>query len=219
MIHVSPADEPPGFNQSVRMPGLRAIAELVGDDPEPPRTAGRCFRKVAEHREDIKPREFPTYWVEAIDDLMTAYRRICAYSCFRIHPVTGARSVDHMAPKSRSWDRVYEWGNYRLCSSRLNARKNNFGDVLDPFEVKDGWFVLELFGFQVLPAPELEEAAKQKVLATIDRLGLNKAEFRTCRERDVENYEKGVPFVVLAEESPFVARELRRQGRLRPEDA
>ncbi len=219
MIHVNPADKPPDFDQSVRMPGLRAIAELVGEEPEPPRTAGRRFRKTAERREDIKPQEFPTYWGDAIEDLMTAYRRICAYSCFRIHPVTGARSVDHMAPKSRAWDQVYEWGNYRLCSSRLNARKNNFGDVLDPFEVEDGWFVLELVGFQVVPAPELEEGTKRRVLATIERLGLNEAVFRTSRERDVENYEKGVPFVVLAEESPFVARELRRQERLRPEDA
>ncbi len=33
MIHVNPADEPPGFDQKVRMPGLRAIAELVGEEP------------------------------------------------------------------------------------------------------------------------------------------------------------------------------------------
>ena len=149
---------------------------------------------------------------------MTAYRRICAYSCFRIHPVTGARSVDHMAPKSRAWHRVYEWRNYRLCSSLLNARKNNFGDVLDPFDVEDGWFVLEFVGFQVVPASELDEGTRHQVQATIERLRLNEAAFRTSRERDVDNYEEGVPFDVLLEESPFVAMELRRQGRLRPED-
>ena len=131
MIHVDPADEPPDFDQKVRMPGLRAIAELIGE--EPPRTAGRRLQKVADRRQDISPREFPTYWIEALDDLMTAYQRICAYSCFRIHPVTGARSVDHMAPKSRAWDQVYEWRNYRLSSSLLNARKRDFSTVLDPF--------------------------------------------------------------------------------------
>ncbi|MBT3222842.1 MAG: hypothetical protein HN348_27515, partial [Proteobacteria bacterium] len=90
---------------------------------------------------------------------------------------------------------------------------HNFGDVLDPFEVVDGWFVLELVGFQVLPAPTLDEGTKRQVWDTIERLGLNGANFRSSRERDFNNYEKGVPFAVLIEESPFVAKELARQGR------
>jgi hypothetical protein len=84
---------------------------------------------------------------------MAAYHQICAYSCFRIHPVTGAQSADHFAPKSQSWRKVYQWSNYRLCSGRLNARKNDYGDVLDPFEIQPGWFQLELLGFQVIPDP------------------------------------------------------------------
>ena len=157
-------------------------------------------------------------WTEALDDLMTAYDKVCAYSCFRIHPVTGSRSVDHLVPKSQTWDQVYEWGNYRLCSSLLNSRKHNFGDVLDPFEVVDGWFVLELVGFQVLPNPTLDEGTKRQVWDTIERLGLNGADFRNSREYDVNNYENGVPLVVLIEESPFVAKELARQGRRRLEN-
>lgn len=213
MIHVIPADEPAGFDQSVRMPGLRAVAELVGEEPKFARTSGRKFAKVADHRADIEPRWFPTYWVKAIDDLMVAYQRVCAYSCFRIHPVTGGKSVDHMAPKSRHWDQVYEWGNYRLASSLLNARKRDFSDVLDPFEVEDGWFVLELVGFQVRPAPDLRPEIHDQVVATIDRLGLD--DFRSSRARDAELYWNGeITFAVLKEESPFVAAELRRQGRL-----
>jgi hypothetical protein len=144
---------------------------------------------------------------------MTAYNRICAYSCFRIHPVTGGRSVDHMAPRSCAHDKVYEWSNYRLASSLLNERKKDFSDVLDPFEIMDGWFQLNLLGFEVVPARELVPKIRTRVQQTIDRLGLN--DFRSSRERDAENYwARKVSLAVLTEESPFVAKELRRQGRL-----
>ena len=110
MIPVKPAAEPPEFEVKVRVPGHRALAEMVGQKPNPPRPKGKAFKKVANRREDIPSKEFPTYWVSAINDLLFAYNRICAYSCFRIHRVTGAASVDHMAPKSRRWDQVTPLG-------------------------------------------------------------------------------------------------------------
>jgi hypothetical protein len=189
MIRVTPAPEPPTFDQRVRTPGLRAIAEMVGEKPY--RRGGRRFQKRADRRGDIPAEEFPTYWTEALDDLMTAYDRICAYSCFRIHPVTGSRSVDHMAAKSRAHDKVYEWSNYRLASS--------------------------LLGFQVVPDRGLMPEIRNRVKQTIDRLGLD--DFRSSRERDAENYwSRRVSLVVLTEESPFVAKELRRQRRLNDGD-
>jgi hypothetical protein len=99
----------------------------------------------------------------------------------------------------------------------LNSRKNEFGDVLDPFEIVDGWFQLELLGFQVVPAPDLPADIRTRVEETIERLGLN--DFRTSRERDAENYwARRISLAVLIEESPFVAKELRRQGRLNEGD-
>ena len=217
MIRVTPAAEPASFQRNVRVPGLRAIAEMVGE--KPPRPAGRRFKKRASRREEIKPDEFPIYWTEALDDLMLAYSRTCAYSCFRIHPVTGARSVDHMAAKSRQWDTVYEWTNYRLACALLNARKKEFSDVLDPFTIIDGWFQLELVGFQVESANDLKNPIRIQVNQTIERLGLDDFIFRRARKRDAENYWSGeVSLSVLTEESPFVAHELRRQGRLNAGD-
>jgi hypothetical protein len=204
----------------VREPGLRALAELVGETPDKQRTGGRPFKKLADRREDIPPGRLPPYWTRALDHLMEAYRNVCAYACFRIHPVTGAQSVDHMAPKSRAWDRVYEWSNYRLVCSLLNARKRDFTDVLDPFEIQDHWFEIEPVGFQVRPAAALSAATVQLVELTIERLRLNERRFRDARERDWTSYIDGhVSFEILREESPFVARELLRQGRLRPGDA
>jgi hypothetical protein len=212
MIHVTPAPEPGSF-QKIRKKGLRAIRELAGETP----TRKKPLKPIATERHLIPPDKFPTYWTEALDDLMEAYDLVCAYSCFRIHPVTGAGSVDHMVAKSKAWNRVYEWDNYRLACSRLNARKNDFCDVLDPFEVQDDWFHLELVGFQVLPNEALDGDRRAKIQDTIDRLALN--DFRRYREDDAEAYwNRDVSLKRLEKESPFVARELRRQGRLNPGD-
>ena len=150
---------------------------------------------------------------------MDAYREICAYTCFRIHRVTGAATVDHMVPRSCAWDRVYEWSDYRLACQLVNACKREFSDVLDPFEIEDGWFVLEMVGFQVKPAEGLSDEIRKQVEDTISRLGLNESSVRNRREADAEAYwHSSVQFEFLLEQSPFVARELQRQGRLRPED-
>jgi hypothetical protein len=219
VIPVTKAPKPKGFEEKVRRPGLRAIAEMVGKVPPYKRTAGKPFKKIASHERDIPAKRFPVYWTKALDDLMAAYHEICAYSCFRICGVTGARSADHFAPKSRSWRHVYRWSNYRLCCSRMNARKNDFGDVLDPFEIKPDWFQLELLGFQVLPNPKLSKATRGAIQDTIDRLGLNDFGFRAAREEDAERYwSRGYSLQILKEESPFVAYELHRQGRLNPGD-
>jgi hypothetical protein len=232
MIHVVPASEPVSFQTNVREPGLRAIAEMVGKPPPYPRTSGRPHTRryfpqpkksttppvPITNEADLPAEEFPAYWTNALDDLKTEYRYVCAYSCFRIHEVTGAASVDHMVAKSKAWNCVYEWDNYRLACSRLNARKSDFPDVLDPFEVEDGWFELELVGFQVLPGKDLTDTSiRDQVQATIDRLCLN--DFRKDRETDANAYWDGhISLVWLTRESPFVARELRRQGRLRDGD-
>lgn len=218
MIPVAKAKKPSSFDEKVRRPGLRAIAELAGKPSPFPRKAGKRLRKIARREQDIPPDKLPAYWTVCLDDLMAAYQETCAYACFRIHPVTGARSADHFAPKSRSWRQVYEWSNYRLCCSRMNARKNDFGRVLDPFKIQPGWFQLELVGFQIIPDLRLPAVTRKRIEQTIDRLGLN--DFRRDREKDAERYwSKGCSLRVLREESPFVAYELHRQGRLTPGDA
>lgn len=215
MIRVTPAPEPTDFDATVRVPGLRAIAEMVGEKPR--RSTGRRFANCADRREDIPGDAYPTYWTRSLDDLMAAYHRVCAYACFAIHPVTGAASVDHFAAKSRAWDRAYEWDNYRLACSRLNARKNDFSGLVDPFAVRDGWFELELVGFQVTPGGKTSGTTRAKIRRTIDALKLNS--FCRARETDAENYwTREVSLRILTRESPFVANELRRQGRLNAED-
>jgi hypothetical protein len=219
VIPIAAAHEPTDFDARVRQPGLRAIAELCGKTPATRRTAGKPFQPIARREADIPADKLPPYWIRSLDQLMTRYHEICAYSCFRIHRVTGARSADHFAARSRHWRRAYEWSNYRLCCSRLNARKNDVPAVLDPFKIEAGWFQLELVGFQAHPDRRRPRPLQAKIQRTIDRLGLNDVNFRRDRTEDAELYwSKEVSLGVLRQESPFVAVELRRQGRLNPGD-
>ena len=202
MIRVVPAPEPADFDEKVRQPGLRAFERLA-------------HREYGGNREAVPSSEFPDHWRKSLDDLLESYRRICAYLCLYIPRGTGARSVDHMVAKSTAWDQAYEWTNYRLACSLMNSRKGTATTVLDPFDVEDGWFVLELVAFQVLPGDDLDSEVAGAVLATIDRLRLNDDECRGAREEFADEYwSRNIPMDYLERHAPFVARELRRQDRL-----
>ncbi|MEX1364216.1 MAG: hypothetical protein AB1Z98_13905 [Nannocystaceae bacterium] len=219
MIPVEPAAEPRDFDAKVRRRGLDAIAQLVGEAPSAVRR-GPPRKKIADRREDIPPGMLPPLWRDALDDLMTAYRRLCAYTALYIEPATGAASVDHVVPKSRRWDRAYEWSNYRLACSLVNANKAASTDVLDPFEIRAGWFVLELVGFQVCPGKGLTPSVREQVLRTIDRLGLNDSRCRGQREAYATAFsEREISLSYLRRRAPFVAYELERQGRSSPPDS
>lgn len=230
MMPVTMAKEPDPFNGEVRVPGVRSVYEKCGQPVPPPyvRSAGNPFTRVqirvldaagnkvtrdAATCDEVPGASFEPYWTKAIPWLLDAYGRVCAYSCFRIHP-TATPTVDHMVPKSTAWDKVYEWSNYRLAALLLNSRKGALPNVIDPFEVKPGWFALELTFGQVVPGPATkgDAALFERVDATITELGLN--DFADERLRDIEAYEEGgVSLGRLREESPFVASELVRQGR------
>ena len=202
MMRVHPAPEPNAFDERVRQPGRRALDKLAAE-------------KYSGSKEVIPASEFPPYWRRSLDDLLVAYNRICSYLCLYIPRGTGARSVDHMVPKSLAWDRAYEWGNYRLACSLMNSRKGAAACVLDPFEVEDGWFVLELVAFQVFPADGLAGPTAAAVEKTIERLRLNDAECCGAREEYAEKYwSECVRFDYVRRYAPFVAAELHRQNRL-----
>ena len=118
-----------------------------------------------------------------------------------------------MIPKSIRWDRVYEWNNYRLACALMNTHKGYVDEVLDPFEVEDGWFALELYEFQVVPGRDLPGNVQTKVTDTIERLRLNDSLCREARQEFALHYwRKEIAWSYLERHAPFVARELARQG-------
>ena len=218
MIPIELAPEPSDFDEKVRQKGLNAINELIGQ-PTTKVRRGRRRKKIADSKSEIPPDKFPPFWRDALDDMLRSYHRICAYMCVYIEKGTGAASIDHVIPKSKNWEQIYEWNNYRLASSIMNSRKAAIEDILDPVDIKEGWFTIELTAFQVCPANGLEETITKQILNTIERLQLNHIECRELREEYVLAYwEKEISWNYLQKRAPFIASELKRQKKQNPED-
>ena len=201
MIRVAPAPEPAQFDEQVRQPGLALIAQLAAE---------------AGSEDSVPPRQFRPYWHRALDDLLASYNRTCAYLSLHIPLATGTPSVDHMIAKSTAWDQVYEWSNYRLACLLMNARKG-VADVLDPFEIEDGWFGLELVEFQVVPGQSLPASVRSRVVDTIATLRLSDDICCEARAEYAHAYWEGdISLSRLRQQAPFVASELERHGRLKP---
>lgn len=193
MMHIDPRPEPDIFNDRVRVPGMKYLTHT----PSP------TTSEFNNH----------SYWLRVLRNLHDAYRGICAYSCHWIPYDTGADTVEHFLPKAIYPKQAYEWDNYRLVCGTLNGRKGIFDDVLDPFHIENGWFVMDFPSLQVKPAEGLDGTLTTQVWATINRLRLNHD--GTClraRKRYVKYYCKGcIDMAYLWEEAPFIAYELERQ--------
>lgn len=213
MIPVSRAAKPTHFDADVRTPGRLAINRLVGKKP-----AKGKLKKVAATESKIPASKFPPYWRRVIPDLRRLYGGRCAYSALYIESGTGTPSVDHFVPKSRNWRLVYEWSNYRLSSLSVDAKKNNAENFVDPFEVKEGWFALELVGLQVVAGPRAPKARLKQIEASLPALNLPL--FIAQRSEYLDDYREGhIDLHHVERRAPFLAAELRRQGALNPGDA
>jgi hypothetical protein len=85
--------------------------------------------------------------------------------------------------------------------------------------VAAGWFGLELVAFQVTGGPKMPRRQARAVDNTIDKLGLNQHQCCDTRQEYVNSYLNGaITLAWLERRAPFVASELRRQGRLRGGD-
>jgi hypothetical protein len=192
VIRVEPQPEPADFDGLVRQPGKAFLKEVPS--PTSKQWTGR------------------SYWRKVVATLHDVYGGICAYSCHWIPHDTGGKTVEHFRPKSLYPQEAYEWSNYRLVCATLNGRKGDYEGVLDPFEIEDGWFVLDFPSMLVKPAADLEAGLRAKVLATRNRLKLNDDE--SCvkaRLRYVRLYCEMRNLPYLHREAPFIAREIERQ--------
>ena len=197
MIHVKKQAEPASFTAKV---GDRGAAWL---------TANPASRK----------KRMPAYWRDGAPELRKAYKGVCAYFCCYVQPATGGGSTDHFVPKSHSRATAYKWDNYRFACSRMNSRKRDARDVVDPFTLADDWFELYFPTMRVRPSRLPKGKDLTTVKATIKRLNLNSTECVEEREGHWNNYSKhGLSAERLGQHAPFIAMEAARQGLLKPVD-
>jgi len=122
-------------------------------------------------------------------------------------------TVDHFRPTSVAPEYAYEWDNYRYAFSKLNSYKGSSTEVLDPFHIMEGWFVLNFDNFSVEASADIPLDVKVAVEKTISILRLNADDSLVkLRFNIVRDYAKGdLPFDYLARKYPFIAMEMRRQ--------
>lgn len=190
MIPVTQKPEPAGFNAKVRVPGQAFLARV----PHP-------------SSDQFKRKQF---WKDALPELRAAYDGVCAYSSFW---VPSSSSVDHFHPKSIRPDLAYEWANYRLALDKINGNKADRTDVLDPFTIEAGWFVLDTASLFVKAEPALQANLRAAVEVTISALKLNDDLWVQMRFAIFTDYLNGeLPLTNLQRRYPFIALEIRRQG-------
>jgi 5-methylcytosine-specific restriction endonuclease McrA len=235
---VKEAAEPPSFDDDVRVPGNRALDELIGRVPTV-RRAGRPRKNEGKYsaETDIPAGELPDLWTRALPALRSAYNHTCAYLGLRIDEATGTATVDHFIHKAHDRRKAYEWSNFRLAAHRVNTLKGQ-KDVLDPFMIEEGWFALDLATYEIVPGGQPSDPHWARVVQTIEALQLNNETFIATRRRlclrymgfsfkdedeDEDRNEdeaKTTPWSLsdLRYYAPFLADQLRRQRRLNPGD-
>ena len=190
MIRVPPKPEYAAFNAEVRVPGKRFLRR----NPNP---SSKDFGKH-------------NYWKHAKRELHRAYLR-CAYTSRRVRG--DGVSVDHFLPKSKHRWLAYEWDNYRLARPMLNRNKGDSEQVVDPFHVRNGWFILECPSCLIRPGHNLTGNTRQGVVSTIRVLKLNSPELAAERCRWLADLALDlISFDYLEREYPFLASEVERQG-------
>lgn len=191
MIPVTPKPEYHGFDSEVRRPGLKFLRRK-------PRPSNKDFSRH-------------NYWTRAVNNLKASYSGLCAYTSLYL---VDTGSVDHFRPKTKYPYLAYEWDNYRLARQRINSRKGNSEEVVDPFRVQPGWFVLDFPSCLIRPGNKLNKKIKKYVNATINILRLNDDDSLVQERCDflVDLAQGDITMDFLDRRYPFLAFEVKRQG-------
>ena len=191
MIHVEKVDEPATFDAACRQPGQKW---LVGHP-------------------DGDPHDNPL-WSTYNNDLREAFQRRCGFLGHWIHRGT----VDHWASVKKNRALAYEWTNYRYVAGEINSAKKPAwdGKLLDPFEVNDDWFEIQLPSMQLVFVGEVPNDVRARIDFTLDKLHLRDGEeVVRLRHEWVKLYEqKKLSLAGLQDMAPLIARAIAKRDGL-----
>lgn len=180
-MHFEPVPEPKAFDCEVRQPGLRWLET---------------------HPDASRPRP---YWTRFKPALAEGFRNLCGYSAM-FEPVS---TVDHFISWRNDASLTYEWSNLRFASQWINSSKQTIDEqVLDPYEVEDGWFEITLPSLQLVLTENIPDKFRKRAEFTLIRLRLRDDE-RVIKQRRVwyRLYREGkLPLEGLREMAPLIAR-------------
>lgn len=103
-------------------------------------------------------------WAPYTSTLSDGFTGLCGYAAM-LDPTGG--TVDHYLSFKNHPQLAYDWDNYRFASGTMNSSKGNADDaVLDPHEVGDGWFEIELPSLQMRVTDAMPVAYRAKAAFT-----------------------------------------------------
>jgi hypothetical protein len=151
MIRVaSPIPEPETFDAACRQNGR----QWLGDHPNP----------------EGRP---PDYWSPYRDDLREGFVRRCGYFAMLLPDGTVDHFISWETCKKNHPELAYEWTNFRFIAPSLNSKKGALdGQLLDPFEVQDDWFEVEIPSLVLRITDRVPVPLRDKARFTLDRLDL-----------------------------------------------
>ena len=120
---------------------------------------------------------------------------------------------------------AFEWTNYRYSSGVINSRKGILDNqILDPCEVKDGWFEVLLPSFELVATDAIPNELRNKAVLTLERLQLRRHRAKFTRWRWYQRYwNAGNPDIQkLRSDAPLVAAAIekaRLEARVLPDPA
>jgi hypothetical protein len=131
----------------------------------------------------------PAYWRDFSMDLGRGFHYLCGYMALW----TTDGTVDHFVSVDEDRSRAYEWDNYRYVAGWVNSSKQNVvsTDLLDPYEIEDGWFEILLPTLELVLTSKVPPDKRARAERTLARLPIGR-DGRAIKRRAVyyEEYQK-----------------------------
>lgn len=153
--------------------------------------------------------KMPAYWTAFQPELADGFYQRCGWWAMWI--ADGA--VDHFLSRKNHRHLAYTWDNYRYIAGTVNSSKKALDDqVLDPFEIEDGWFEVLLPSMQLVPTLTLPAVLAAKAAFTLKKLHLeNGTKVRRCRSKWYQAYKAGnLSMAGLEDFAPLLAESVKK---------
>lgn len=184
MIPVARVREPAGFDKACRKRGAAWLA------------ANPSVKRPKDLWSPFRPK------------LRSGFGNRCGYAAMYV----AVGSIDHYQSTKHRRDLAYEWKNYRFIDEWVNKSKQTIDQaVLDPYEVRDGWFEIQLPSLQLVVTSKVPAKHRARAEFTLKRLHLRDDE-RVIRQRDAwyQMFKDGkLTLDGLAEVAPLIAAAVR----------
>ncbi|MCG5052441.1 MAG: hypothetical protein KA712_05735 [Myxococcales bacterium] len=186
MIRFEPCPKPATFKDLVEIPGTTWLETNATGRP-------------------------PAHWRHIRNDLAEAFCDLCAYSAM-FEPVG---TVDHFISVSEDRRKAYDWSNYRFAAGWINSSKQSLKStqVIDPFEVVNEWFEVQLPSMQLVLTRNVPAHEKKRAEFVLERLHLGHDE-RVVRQRRewYRMFQEGeIGIEALRKKAPLIAAAVAKQ--------